>query len=566
MASRASFEIQVMKDGRWSTESIRGDEAEAIAAAKRFLADKKCEGARVVRNWARSDGTMVEKEIFSETRTIRDDGPVRINPIEDAPPKCEAPDDYSGLQSRMLMNRLFRTYLEKVTITPTELIHNYKELKRLQDKDSLLPSAVDRVASLQTRDGQQDAKSRREEIFKSVDDLSARARRADGMQLPRLNGRFSDMYSKVATMAAGGEEADFLAMVVLSRDLVNVRNWLGKLERLCRLALEEGDSHSLQLLDGVIADVLGANVVQEILGWQPSLASAIISMFDLAEGELQAQKSEAGESLEMLNALFRERKLPGSRLCLIDRAHRQLRSPNPLYRNDPAKEMDAFAQVVKRLAAPTGLLHGADSAEALTTRTTRMVVEGGAAGRRTAILTTFNAMPDRAYGGIYLCDLLRSDYAKEHLDDILAQFDRILEAPTILHLTQRSLSPKERMLRATHCHNAVMAAPLPQDLKKRLAGHIDRVLEKYLIDEQIIEKLDHADSPLRDRAVRLVQFCAAGVLPEGGAMTRARQRILTMLRQPNFDAHFVDGIDDPTRAQKALRDFHQLLVRAGFGG
>lgn len=90
-------------------------------------------------------------------------------------------------------------------------------------------------------------------------------------------------------------------------------------------------------------------------------------------------------------------------------------------------------------------------------------------------------------------------------------------------------------------------------------------MEKYLIDEQIVEKLDHHDSSLRDRAVRLVQFCAAGVLPEGRAMSRARQRIVTLLRSPNFDAHFVDGITDPARAQKALRDFHQLLVRAGFG-
>lgn len=566
MASKnATFEIQVMRDGRWSTESYIEAEETAIGAAKRYLMDKKCEGARVIRNWARADGRMVEKEIFCETRTIRDDGPIRIVQVEEAPPKCEMPQDYFGTHSRTIMNRLFRNYMEKVFVTPTELIHNYKELKRIQDKDTLVPSAVDRIAFLQTRQGEQDSKARRDDIFKSIDTMSARARRADALDLPKLKGSFKDVVDTVAELG-GEDEADYLAMVVLARDLLNVRNWLGKLDRLCRLAVQEGDPHALELLDGVIADVLGANVVQEILGWQPSLAMAVVRMFDLADGNLPVEKSDAGESAEMLNALLKDGKLPASRLCLIDRAHRQLKSANPLYRSDPAKERDAYNTVLERVITPSGLLFGPETAEALTTRFARMVVEGGAAGRRAAIQSTFHAMPDRAFALIYLCDLARTDFAKEHGPDIVALLDKVCEARSLSELCLRTLSAKDRMLRATLAHRSAMASPFPAEIKARLAEHIDGVLEKYLIDEQIVEKLDHHDSSLRDRAVRLVQFCAAGVLPEGRAMTRARQRILTLLRGANFDARFVDGIADPAKAQKALRDFHQLLVRAGFGG
>ena len=122
------------------------------------------------------------------------------------------------------------------------------------------------------------------------------------------------------------------------------------------------------------------------------------------------------------------------------------------------------------------------------------------------------------------------------------------------------------MLHATNAHRAMMASPYPKEIRDKIADHIDAVLERYLIEDQIIEKLDHPGSHLRDRSVRLVQFCAAGVLPEGKALTRARKAILSHLRQANFDAHFIDGIEDPGLAQKALRDFHQLLVKAGFGG
>lgn len=564
MAERASFEIQVLKEGRWVTETVRYKEDEARALAKKYLADKKCEGAKIVRNWLRADGTMDETEIFSETRTVKDDGDVRIVQIEDADSKCEAPADYYGNDARGVMNRVFRNYLEKAFITPTELLHNYKELKRIQDKDTLVPSAVDRVAFLQTKDGDKDSKTRREEIFKSIDQMSVRAMRADKVQLPTLNGRFSDVMKRAKELGGDGD-GEYYAMVVLSRDLVNVRNWVGKLDRLCRLAVDEGDPQCIQMLDGVIADVLGANVVQEILGWQPGLGAAIGRMLDLADGTMPTEKSDAGESAEMLNKLFAEKKLPASRLCLIDRAHRQIASPNPLYRSDTSKEPEEFKKLLMRLLTPSGLYAGPESAWALTTRYTRMVEQGGAAGRRASIASVFRIMPDRAYGCIYLCELAKTDFAAEHMADIVEQMEAVFQTRTIVDLCVRTLGPKDRMQRATFAHRAAQAAPLAADVKKRLGEHIDSVLERYLIDEQIIEKLDHPDSALRDRAGRLVQFCAAGVLPEGKAMTRARQRILTLLRQPNFDAHFVDGITDPAKAQKALRDFHQLLVKAGFG-
>jgi hypothetical protein len=565
MASKsANFEIQLMKDGRWTTQSYLDEQDAALAAAKRYLMDKTCEGARVINNWTRPDGRIVEKEIFCETRTARDDGPVRIVEIDSAPLKCETPEDYYGTHSRGIMNRIFRNYMEKQFVTPTEIINNYKELKRIQDKDMLVPSAVDRIAFLQTREQAQDTKARRDEIYKSVDTMSARARRAEALKLPKLNGSFSAVVDAVATMEQQ-DDADYLAMVVLSRDLVDVRNWVGKLDRLCRLAVGEGDPHALDLLDGVIADVLGANVVQEILGWQPSLAAAIISMLDLADGNWSATKSEAGESAEMLNALLKDGKLPASRAALIDRAMRQLKSANALYRSDPTKETAAFASVVERLVTPNGLLFGAETAEALTLRYTRMVEEGGATGRRVAIANTFNAMPDRAFGLIYLCELARTPLAREHGPDIVAQLNRVLECRALGALCQRTLSAKDRMMRATLAHRTVSNSVFPQGLRQKVAELIDGILEQYLIDEQVIEKLDHHESSLRDRAVRLVQFCAAGVLPEGRAMTRARERILLLLRAPNFDARFIDGIPDPARAQKALRDFHQLLVRAGFG-
>jgi hypothetical protein len=565
VGDRVTFEVQVSRGGRWEVDTMLRNEEEARAHARKLFANKRCEGVRILRNWTRGDGIISETEIFTETRTVKDEGPIRVAVIESAPEKCATNEAFLGSDSRGTIGRLLHEYLEKVFLTPTELLHSHKEMKRLQDKDTLVPTAVDRVAALQCRSGEQDPRARGQEIHRALDELAARARRAETTALPALEGRFSDVLARLKAMG-GGEDPEYLAMVVLSRDLMNARNWVGKLERLCRLAVEDSDPHAIGMLDGVIADLLGASLVQDILGAQPNLAAAIIAMFDLSEGRMDVGRSQVGPSAETLNALFAGCKLPISRATLLDRAHRQIRSGSPLSRNDSTREDESYRRLVARVVGQDGFLCGVETAEALTTRQTRMTEQGGAIGRRTALLATFRAMPDRATGLVYLCEMARSSFIPEHASDIVAMLDHVTICRRIVDLCDHALPPRERMARTTRAHAAVMASPFPATIKARVANALDSILERYLLDEQIIEKLDNPNSPLRERATRLVQFCAAGVLPQGRALSLARERVLSLLRQPSFDAHFIDGFADAQMAQKALRDFYALLVRAGLGG
>jgi hypothetical protein len=564
MASKDDFEVQVMRDNRWVTETVCRSEAEAVAAAKRFLSDRKCGGAQVIRNFLRPDRTTIEKVIFSEVRAVKDDESITIVQIDEVVPRCQTADEFTSQPSRNIANRLLRNYMEKAYVTPSELIYNHKELKRLQDAASLLPGAVDRIAFLQTRVDGSDSRVRRDEIFKAVEQMSARARKSDSLELPKCGDSVKTLIEQMA-QAHGRQDAGYLALVSLSRDLVNQRSWIGKLDRLCRLAKSETDVPALQMLDGLIADVLGSNVVEELLGWQAGLGYAIISMFDLADGKMGTEKSEAREVADQLNQLFAAGKLPNARLCVMDRAYRQMRTSNALYRTEPRKERETFDKLLLRTLVPHGFLNGPETAEALTVRFSRMIPDGGATGRRASILGIRTAFPDRAFGVMYLCNLQPTDYAKDAMADMVEAMDWVYDATDLNSLCQRTLPPKDRMLRATNAHRAMMASGFAEDVKKRMAEHIDGILEKFLIDEKIIEKLDHNESLLRDRAMRLVQFCGAGILPEGRALNRARTRVLNLLRQPNFDAHFVNGITDTAKAQTMLREFHKLLVRANFG-
>lgn len=563
-----SYDIQTSLDGRWTTVAVHDDEEQAIAVANKYLTNPKCEGARVMRTFVRLAGNTVDREVYSRTQASKNEGPIHIDRVESVPARCEKMEDYFGLKSRVTMYRVLRTYMEKLTVIPSEVLHNTRELRRLMEKDTLVPSAVDRVSVLQTDSGE-DTKARKSEIYKMIDEISAKNRKIDDMALPKLSGSFAEMV-RALPKVANEWERNHLALTALTRDLLTTRSFAAKLVRVTTLMMGLEDTVLANLLDGIIAELLQTSVIQDILGWQPSLGSAICGMLDLADGSFTPTKTEMGDISQDLNALFAQGRLPESRAALIERVHQQLGSAVSLYKNDPGQEGEAFRKVLKRLLsfAPNGIhnsLHsGPTTAEALTTRYTFMVERGGLSGRNDAIKGVFVAMPDHAYGLIYLSLLSHTPYGKDCGEMIAGLVESVTKSTVILDLVLASLSTKDRLIRATSAHSAIKASALPAELKQKATDFIDKMVDDYMVSENIIEKLDSPNSKLSDRATRLVQFCAAQVLPEGKSLSNTRNRVLDLLRQPNFNERFVEGIADPSAAQQSLREFHQLLVKAGF--
>lgn len=560
---RASYEVQRFRTDHWVLDEIRETESMARNLAKKLLADKQVEGVRIVRNWQRSDGILTENVVFEEKRTV-DAGPVRIVPIETAP-ICHKPPQYYQLEARLTIGRLLRNYLEKLVLTPTELLHSYKELRRVQEADTMFPAAVDRVATIQARQERADSRVRRDELYHTIDQMTARARRAEKETLPDLKDRnVGRMLRRVDNMAHDADDRDYYAKVVLAKDLSGCRTWLGKFERLMDLAQPEQPPEAVTLLDGVVADVLAAPVLQEVLGWQPNLAAAVCRMVDLTEGGLPIKDGRDDDGIGTLNRLFAAGQLPAACATVYDRLQRQLKSAQPLQKADADHEEKALRQVVLRLTLPDGLIGGPETAEALTVRYGRFVEAGGLSGRRQSIAGMMKTLPDARARVCYLLTLRDAPMGKDHEADIMTHLHTLLSPQRIDDVVPKALSPKDKMLFATGLHGVVSRSSLPDTERVQLADGLDGLLERYLIDNKIIEKLDDAESQLRDRATRLVNFCGSGVLPEGRAVKLARSRILDILRQPNFDEVFVQGIGNAADAQRALRDFHQLLGKAGF--
>ncbi len=562
--SHTSFDIQIRLRDHWVFEDTRETEMMARHLAERLLADPRCAGVRIVRNFHIGQTHARETEIFQRIRAVSDSRPERINDIDEAQPVCTDPAAFTGPDSRHVMGRLFRSYLNAVTATPTEVLHNYRELVRMQDQGQLVWSGLGRVADLQAARAGIDVRQRREELSGYMDDVTRRAGAAAQLRLPRLSATLGELLADLHARP-GAETPDYLALTALSRRLLDTRSWGAKLQTLCHLIAQERDPHAAELLDGVLADVLGTDIIQDLLGPQPTPGAALCGLLDLACGRFQPGPHADPTLVAPLNALFAQGGLPISRRCLITRVHRQLRSAQPLHPRDPDAEMGEFHRLLPRLTTPQGLLDGLATAEAITARFARTIEQGGRPGRRAAVQAAFAAMPDRAMGIVYLSALAACADAGALMDILRAGIGQLAAVKTLAELGRPGLGPQALLAGAARAVRALAGSALPNPMRDRAVEQIDGLIEHYLIAERVLETLDQKASPLRERALTLVGFCGSGLLPEGRALRRARAHCLALLRQPNFDESFVQGIADPKQAEAALRALHhQLQSQAGF--
>jgi hypothetical protein len=557
-----SFEIHVLRDKRWVLTEIVGDEANAVQFADNLLHKSNYEAVRVVRDFKRIDGLHSETVVHEKVADTQKPD-VTLVPVVDAPVCSELAQVYA-LPARLVMGRLFRHYLDEVVITPTELLHNAREMKRLADKGRLLMTAVDSVASLQAPGGGEEAKARREFLYKAWDQAYARARNALPDK-PVKAGTFKEL-ATVARKTA--EDPDFQCLLLMSAQLLELRGWLAKLDKVLAWAAEEEAASRFALFDGLISDlIMPGAAVQDLLGYQPNLGLALCHLCDLAEGQAEPAKF-ASESFTTVNRLFAEGRLPETRETLFNRVARELRGGNPLSRNEPAQEYEMFAQMLTRLVNYQGVVGGEAMAEALLHRSLRAQSQGGLSGLVIAIDDVLAILGDGCRCTLFLLEL-----AKTPRDDA-GYAARLMEkfadlAETWLHIDRWAparLPPRDRMAALTACNQAINASVvLPDELKTALSKRTDDILAAYLEEGKVIEKIDNPDDPLAFRALRLVKFCSSGVLITGKSLDMARARILDHLRQPQFEEKFLSSIADQAQAERHLREFHRLLVGSGFG-
>jgi hypothetical protein len=563
---RASFEVQVFQGGRWAINQVMPSEEAARDKATQLLLQKPIAGVRIIKESKFASGAR-ESEIFCKMKEVVEKDDFTVTPVKEAP-LCEKVSDYYQTAARNTMARMFSKYLEKHEMTPFELLHSHKNLKRALNLDTMVPSAVDKIASLHARATGGDARKRKDVIFKAVDDIAARARDVDAAKLPELKGStLDDLFKKIDAKYQDEDERQFMATVAFVRTSVSWSGWLGKMSEILPMAQSQQDERARVMIDEMLADILVAKtIVKDVIGVSKHLGDALMRMLDLLEGKCKPTKFAVEELVELLNHLFSNDMLPKSHAVLVERIGRDLAGPIRLTNSeDKSDDKKFFDHMLERVVTDHGVVGGSAVSVGLTERWARLSNMGGAAARKKAMEDVRDKLESGVRKFVYLLDMYDPGAPADLRAAVEGQVRDLAATLSSIHkIAPHERTEKGRLQEATAIQRLVLNSRLQSNTKDPLAVKFDEIVSDYIIANSVIERLDDKNLHFRDRATRLVTFCASGVLTVGRATTIARDSIVAYLRRKDFIAAFTDDIPDPAGKEKAIKDFYSLLAKTGF--
>jgi hypothetical protein len=569
-SGRAKFEVQVYRDGRWAINQVMTSEDAARAKAGELLTQKTTHGVRIIKETKFSEDSVRESEIFCQMKEVDENDDFTVTPVDEAP-LCDEVTDYYQTAARTTMARLFSKYLEKHEMTPLELLHSHKNLKRMLNMDNLVPSAVDKIASLHARAGgaaPADSRKRKELIFQAVDRIAARAREVDSKPLPELKGSTLDeLLRRIDAKFPDAEERQYMANVAFVRTSVNWTGWIGKMSELLPMAKSQQDERARAMVDEMMSDILVARtVIKDVIGVSKHLGDAMMRILDLLEGKCKPTKFAAAELVELLNYLFANGMLPRSRTVLFDRLERDLASPVRLTNSeDIAADKAFFDEVLNRVVKDQGVLGGRAVAVGLCDRWARISNFGGASGRKRAVEGVRDKLTSGKRKFVFLLAMYGADTEADLKGMIEGQVrDLAAQLNAISKIAPEARTEKTRLQETAGIQRLVLDSQLPPRIRDPIATKFDELVSDYIISQGVIERLDDERLPFRERATRLVTFCASGVLTVGRATTIARDIIINYLKRKDFISEFTSDLPEPAEKERAIKEFYVLLARTGF--
>jgi hypothetical protein len=366
-----TYEVMSFYDKRWVIDCIMDDEELAIERARQLLLEEKTEQVKVTRQRAMNTGFTTEKAVFEQARPPKGKKEISLSASIRAAPPCDSIEDFFALEARVLMGRVFREFLDKLVITPSELLHNYSYIKKLDATGNLISGAVFQIGQAQANAGLGAVKDRANALHRLVDEakMLARDTLAERKRLPILEERQFGLLCRRAEARFEPSERGYMIMTSLTNYLSGSQSWGQKLDQLAKLFSEDVDADGVDRLDGVIADVLGSSVmVQELLGSHGSLGTALALLADLALGRLE-DAPKGSEALKLLVGLMQAHGLTACRRVLFDRLKRELKGTKALCRDDLNAERKTLADLEAKLKDEKGeLLGGKEVADAFTAR------------------------------------------------------------------------------------------------------------------------------------------------------------------------------------------------------
>lgn len=554
------FEVFIEEDSRWVINTVSEDEQEAVSQARKLLSVPATVAVQVVRERVGVLGRVFSTVVYEERRSDRKKAEFRANPIEGpVPTPCLDLAALFAAESRRLIGRVLRDYLDKFTLSASELLHSFRHMKKLGETDSLLYGAVQQVALAQARMTGETGKDRVRVLHDLVDLAMVRAQALEADRTrPRIGTGGLRQALAEASARFQGEELEYRLRYAIAEHLADGRSWIDKLDRLVRLAGDGRSPEVARLIDPFVGDVLGSTgALRDILGAQEDLAAALEALVNIARGTHDGKGTEVPDITTAICALITAHGMPETAASLVARVSKGLEGSARLTRGEPQDEVAAFRRLVGLLKDKHGkMLGGAEIQDAVSRRS----------GRWLAPETIDKLVPppkqakERYEQLLVLERIIFGDRNKE----ILAGYmNEIIENPhtrDILFGKSGTVLDKMRILAKLQAK--VLDSDLPEAMQALVGGNLDAAVLNLLLEHRVLDKVEQGDSFVH-RALKLMQFCRSDALTKGKARDVVRERAQSYLKQPRFLAQYTMNAKTDAEREKLLRDLQALMADAG---
>lgn len=378
-----SYQVDVRQEARWTTLAMWERESDARRQVDVLLRSNGVEGVRlnrlrISRRTGREYLTTLEEKLL-EDRTPA----VGVGRVDRAG-LCETAEEFWLLPSRQVISKALRIWMDQEQVTTTELLCLPKLQKRLEQADGLMFSAIATVATAQAKATGAEVKPQVAALSRLVADTMKAARSLDVSSYPAIGEEglspLTDQVSKSVPIDSQG----FVISALVARETSKRPSLSFKLERMMELARLEPNDLAVSAIDRMAADILASGqTIQEVLGEQPDLVSALSVLLDLAAGvaDPEEPKNKTAEGPSLLTQLA---EVTGTgiarevRTVLIERVARELAGSQPLVRKG-----DGWAALRELLGKAYGQLKEGttpDLAAGFVDRTARLLNKGGDVG------------------------------------------------------------------------------------------------------------------------------------------------------------------------------------------
>lgn len=419
-----TLEVHLRRDGKWTIHHAGLGPTEARQLSEEAFRGAGVDGVRIVRSCESvRSGTITEETIVEKTRKLPDADAI-VGVIADAP-YCETVENLFEIPARYCLYRLFKGWLETHEVGVSECLISPKLIERLLDRGSLVQTAAQRVASLQTSEGE-DTTERRDQLLALIDRLrEAAARTGDRAEADMREGDSS--VAERVTLAQR-ENNFILAVSQITVQLAEQQNRLAKIERLFQILDESEGQEVWGIVDLVLSDFLmDEEVALEFAGPRAFPIECLDWIACAAQGTMDASHEVNASPHEFADPILTwiaDDRLPGSRRGLLIALEDMLRGTSPLHDGTPGLEKAAVLKLTRRLASSSSFAGGAQLAARLTHRFAEFEELGGASGFLEAVESLVLDLNDIHCQTRYLFALLSGSNSNRVKRGLMAAIDR----------------------------------------------------------------------------------------------------------------------------------------------